>query len=175
MRSLFESEHLVIRAAIKEDIHWIMALEQDEENKNFVFQGSYEDHLKEIEKKATYLCIVEEKNSSIKVGYFIGAYDAANDTFEFRRFVIDAKGKGYGTEVTKALMDYAFHTLNVNRFWLDVFTYNSTGIHIYEKLGLQRDGIVREGYKDGNVYKSYYLYSILKDEYETIYCNIKED
>lgn len=169
MNSLFESKNLLIRAAIKEEIPWIMALEQNDENKNFVFQGSYEDHLQEIQENSTYLCIVEEKNSHLKIGYFIGAYDSSNDIFEFRRFVIDSKGKGYGTEVTKALMAYAFHTLKVNRFWLDVFTYNATGIHIYEKLGLQRDGIVREGYKDGGVYKSYYLYSILKEEYETIY------
>ncbi|HKL40981.1 MAG TPA: GNAT family protein [Clostridia bacterium] len=168
MDSLFESEHLIIRPAIKEEIHWIMALEQKDENKNFVFQGSYEDHLNEIQEASTDLCIIEEKNTHNSIGYFIGAYDESNDSYEFRRFVMDFKGKGYGTEVTNALMKYAFGTLRVNRFWLDVFTYNTKGIHIYEKLGLQRDGIVREGYKDGDVYKSYYLYSILKDEYETI-------
>jgi RimJ/RimL family protein N-acetyltransferase len=169
MGSLFESENLIIRSANKNEIPWIMAIEQKNENKNFVFQGSYEEHLQEIQDNSTYLCIVEEKDSHAKIGYFIGAYDQANDSFEFRRFVIDSKNKGYGTEVTKALIHYAFDTLKVNRFWLDVFTYNTTGIHIYEKLGLQRDGIVREGYKDGEVYKSYYLYSILKNEYEAIY------
>jgi len=159
----------MIRSANTEEIPWIMALEEKYENKNYVFQGTYEDHLKEIQATNTFLCIVEEKTAHKKVGYFIGAYDPSNDIFEFRRFVIDTKGKGYGTEVTKALMRYAFGALKVNRFWLDVFTYNTKGIHIYEKLGLQKDGIVREGYKDGNVYKSYYLYSLLKDEYEEIY------
>ena len=168
MNSLFESEHLIIRTANKEEIPWIMALEQNDENKNYVFHGSYEDHLEEIQETSTYLCIVEEKKEHKKVGYFIGAYDSSNDIFEFRRFVIDSKGKGYGTEVTKALMNYTFSTLKINRFWLDVFTYNTKGIHIYEKLGLQRDGIIREGYKDGDIYKSYYLYSILKDEYKDI-------
>lgn len=169
MSSLFESENLIIRAANKEEIHWIMALERNDENKNYVFQGSYEDHLEEIQDSTTYLCIIEEKKDNKKVGYFIGAYDPKNDIFEFRRFVIDTKGHGFGTEITKALMAYAFDTLKINRFWLDVFTYNKTGIHIYEQLGLQRDGIIREGYKDGNIYKSYYLYSILKDEYKNIY------
>jgi len=169
MNSLFDSENLIIRYAKKEEIHWIMALEESNENKDFVFQGSYEDHLEEIEDSSTYLCVIEEKNNHKKIGYFIGVYDASNNIFEFRRFIIKVKDKGYGTKVTKALMHYTFNSLKINRFWLDVFTYNVVGIHIYEKLGLQRDGIVREGYKDGNIYKSYYLYSILKDEYETIY------
>lgn len=169
MNSIVESENLMIRNATKEEIHWIMTLEQNEENKNYVFQGTYDDHLKEIQEIHTYLCIIEEKNKHKKIGYFIGEYDPSNNIFEFRRFVIDVKGKGYGTETTKALMNYAFNILKINRFWLDVFTYNTTGIHIYEKLGLQRDGIVREGYKDGDTYKSYYLYSILKDEYEKMY------
>lgn len=168
MNSLFESERLMIRTANKEEIKWIMALERKGENKNFVFQGSYEDHEKEIADASTYLCIVEEKKNSKKIGYFIGEHDSTNNVFEFRRFVIDDKGQGFGTELTKSLMAYAFRSLKINRFWLDVFTYNETGIHIYEKLGLQRDGIIREGYKDGNTYKSYYLYSILKDEYKDI-------
>lgn len=167
MNSLFESEHLSVRAAKIEEIEWVMSLERKEENKEYIFQGSYKDHQNEINNPSTYLCVIEQKNIHKKIGFFIGEYDAKNDVFEFRRFVMDVKNQGFGTELTKSLMAYAFHTLKINRFWLDVFTYNSAGIHIYEKLGLKRDGIIREGYKDNNIYKSYYIYSILKNEYNT--------
>jgi len=169
MANLFQSEQLIVTHALETDIQWIMTLERKDENKNFVFQGSYKDHLKEINDPATLLCIIKEKKDHQTIGYFLGEHDSKNNIFEFRRFVIDLKGQGFGTELTKALMAYTFNALEINRFWLDVFTYNMTGIHVYEKLGLNRDGIIREGYKDGDTYKSYYIYSILKREYEDLY------
>jgi RimJ/RimL family protein N-acetyltransferase len=66
-------------------------------------------------------------------------------------------------------MKHVFANLNINRFWLDVFTYNETGIHIYESLGMLREGTIRAGYKSERIYKDYHIYSILKNEYKKLY------
>ena len=50
--------------------------------------------------------------------------------------VIGAKsewGKGYGTEATSLMVQYAFETLNLNRVWLHVYEFNTRGTEAFEK------------------------------------------
>ncbi|MEA1976028.1 MAG: GNAT family protein [Bacillota bacterium] len=166
MKLFYSTKRLNIRYASKDDINWIMQTERNEENKNFIFQGTFEDHLHEIESDDLFLSIIETKDNNQKIGFFISKYDKISNIFEFRRFAINPKNKGYGTETIIGLMKHVFNNLSINRFWLDVFTYNKPGIHIYESLGMLREGTIREGYKSNGIYKDYYIYSILKKEYK---------
>ena len=43
----------------------------------------------------------------------------------------DARGKGYGTETTQLVVDYAFTALGLHNVMLTVFEYNLAGIHVY--------------------------------------------
>lgn len=53
-------------------------------------------------------------------------------------------GKGYGTEATRLMLDYAFGTLNLNKVTLEVFSNNPAGLRAYEKAGFQREGLLRQ-------------------------------
>ncbi|MFJ8911935.1 GNAT family N-acetyltransferase [Amycolatopsis sp. NPDC102389] len=53
-------------------------------------------------------------------------------------------GKGYGTEATKLLLDYAFDVVGLHRVSLEVFDYNPRAQRVYEKAGFVREGIQRE-------------------------------
>lgn len=53
-------------------------------------------------------------------------------------------GKRYGAEVTTLLCDYAFTELEMNRVWLHVDEHNDRAIRVYEKLGFQREGLLRQ-------------------------------
>lgn len=44
-------------------------------------------------------------------------------------------GKGYGTDATKLLVEYARDTLKAKRIWLTVDTTNERGVRAYEKAG----------------------------------------
>jgi RimJ/RimL family protein N-acetyltransferase len=46
-----------------------------------------------------------------------------------------ARGKGYGTEITRLVLDYAFTVLGLHNVWLRVFAYNPAAIRVYEKAG----------------------------------------
>ena len=62
-------------------------------------------------------------------------------------------GKGYGSEAMCLALRYAFHELNLNRVWLTVISYNARAIRLYEKLGFQREGVMREAVlRDGKRY-----------------------
>ena len=55
-----------------------------------------------------------------------------------------AWGKGLGTEVTRYVLDYAFDALNRNRVHLTVLATNPRAIAVYEKLGFEREGVMRQ-------------------------------
>jgi len=165
MDYFFSTERLNIRYATVKDINFIMETERAIGNKDYIFQGTYESHNHEIETNELLLLIIEKKIDNEKIGFFLSHYDQNSDVFELRRIAINLKNQGYGYEVIFELMKYVFNNLSINRFWLDVFDYNKPGIHLYEKLGMQKDGIIREGYKSNGVYKSYYIYSILRNEF----------
>ena len=60
-----------------------------------------------------------------------------------------ARGKGYGTEVTRLMLDYAFNRLGLHNVALDVFSNNPAGIRAYQKAGFVEFGRIREAYVSG--------------------------
>jgi putative acetyltransferase len=55
----------------------------------------------------------------------------------------DYVGRGIGRALLEALLDLADNTLGLKRVELDVITDNAAGIHLYESLGFEREGIKR--------------------------------
>ena len=56
----------------------------------------------------------------------------------------DDWGRGYGTDVMRLLLRYAFEELNLHRLWLDTFAYNDRAIALYRGLGFVEEGRLRE-------------------------------
>jgi len=53
-------------------------------------------------------------------------------------------GKGYGTEATSLMLDYAFNCLNLHHVWLIVKDFNKRAIKCYKKVGFKEVGRLRE-------------------------------
>lgn len=79
----------------------------------------------------------------------------------------DFWGKGYGTEFTKAFVDFVFKHFKLNRIWAIVHTSNIGSYRVLEKSGFQREGVQREGlYVKGN-YCDCFLYAVLRSDLTT--------
>jgi RimJ/RimL family protein N-acetyltransferase len=52
----------------------------------------------------------------------------------------DARGRGYGTEATLLMLDYAFIARGLHSVLLDVASFNPGGIRAYEKAGFREIG-----------------------------------
>lgn len=77
----------------------------------------------------------------------------------------DDRSHGYGREAMTLLLDFAFDRINLHKVWLEVFARNTAAIALYEKLGFQRDGVLREDvFRDGE-YLDMYLMAILDREW----------
>jgi len=72
--------------------------------------------------------------------------DFRNRTAEFGLLIGETShhGKGYGTEVTRLMLDYGFTALGLHNIMLRVFAYNAAGLRVYEKAGFQEFGRRRQ-------------------------------
>jgi RimJ/RimL family protein N-acetyltransferase len=81
---------------------------------------------------------------------------------------------GYGGEVTRLMLQYAFEILNLHRVQLHVWADNAPAIHVYEKAGFVKEGCLREAMcKEGKFY-DFYVMGILEEEWRAQKANKKE-
>lgn len=94
--------------------------------------------------------------------------DWINRNAEFSILIGEKKewNKGYATEASKLMIDFGFNQRNLHRIYLTTLENNSAAIHIYEKIGFKKEGIIREVLFKDNEYKNLILMSILKSEFE---------
>lgn len=55
----------------------------------------------------------------------------------------DYQGRGVGTTLMETLLDLADHWLMLVRVELEVFADNEQAIRLYEKLGFEKEGLLR--------------------------------
>jgi ribosomal protein S18 acetylase RimI-like enzyme len=104
--------------------------------REFICPYSIERHIEEFEKKEMiYLNI---NLNSKPIGFVLLKLEDDERSIEFRRIVIVKRGKGIGQKVLNKIESYCLNKLKRSRIWLDVFSFNKIGIHIYEKQGYQR-------------------------------------
>lgn len=163
---MLETERLIVREANPNDIPYIIEMENHPDNRDFIWQGSLQEHLDEIDDESHILAILTDRETEKKIGYFLAHIHFKSEIFELRRIAIEDKGKGYGSEIIRALFAYAFETRKLNRFWLDVYPHNHIGIRLYESLGMKKEGILRENYKNSEGrYLDQIIYSLLAREW----------
>ncbi len=78
----------------------------------------------------------------------------------------DARGKGYGTETTQLVVDYAFTALGLHNVMLTVFEFNLAGIRVYTKVGFKEFGRRRESIFMGGKLWDIILMECLSTEWE---------
>lgn len=162
---MFETDRLLVIEATDDYIDRIIEMESHPDNKDFVWVGTFEEHQSEIRDIDHIVWIFKDKKDLRTIGYGLVRLDRKSEIFELRRIVITNKGLGYGKEVMRAIIRYAFEEFGANRFWLDVYPDNHIGISLYKKLGLKKEGVLRQNYKSDRGYLDQIIYSLLSEEY----------
>lgn len=95
--------------------------------------------------------------------------DHIDRTAEFFLMVGDEqhRGKGYGTEATRLVLDHAFKALGLSNVSLRVYEYNLAGIRAYEKAGFRRIGVRRKSKFMGGTMWDTVLMDAVADEFES--------
>jgi [ribosomal protein S5]-alanine N-acetyltransferase len=76
-----------------------------------------------------------------------------------------AWGHGYATEAARALLQWAFATLDLNRVQAEVDTRNVASARVLEKLGFVREGTLREDCVVNGEVSDSWVYGLLRREW----------
>lgn len=79
----------------------------------------------------------------------------------------DARGKGYGTEATRLVLDHAFTVLGMRNVMLKVYAFNLAGIRAYEKAGFRQFGRRRQAAEMNGASWDVIYMECLRDEFES--------
>ena len=114
---LRESRRLFLRRAEPEDIDYICALQEAEDNRDYIVPFSRADHETIIlQGKAALDLIVVEKEPLVRVGYLhVGGLLLESKEQEWTHVVVEKKGCGYGHETMQLLKAWAFDVCGAHR------------------------------------------------------------
>jgi len=129
------------------------------------------------ESKGIYLAICLKENNEM-IGYCsIINIDLRNLKAELGGTIIgdsSNRGKGYGKEAQILMLRHCFEELPLHKVYGYSLAEHKVTEEMMISLGFHIDGTLRdEVYKNGN-FKSYTIYSILRNEYEAIYLSDNE-
>jgi RimJ/RimL family protein N-acetyltransferase len=127
-------------------------------------QGKIDQYIKS--RDAIVLIIVEkETNKPVGQTAFF-RIDYVSRAAIFYIAILDPAywSKGFGSEATQLMVDYAFKTLNLNRIQLHVCAENTPAIKIYQRVGFIKEGILRQAmFRNGN-YVDFWVMGILRND-----------
>ncbi|MCA0455912.1 MAG: GNAT family N-acetyltransferase [Chloroflexi bacterium] len=156
---------ILLRPTEVDDLSFVVAAEQRDENSVFVMQWTYDQHRAALYGTDLAHLIIEDESDQ-RVGFILLAgLESPHQSIEFRRIVVTEKGRGYGQEAVQQVQRFAFTRLSAHRLWLDVKETNRRARYIYAKLGFREEGVLRECLKTGDTFESLVVMSILSHEY----------
>lgn len=167
---------LRLREGTAADIDYVEAVDSAPENAPFVTQDPRaEREANAVSPDKKYL-IVERCDSGEAVGaILVAGLTNPDGEIEWRRIVITAKGQGYGKEAMELLMAWSFEDLGAHRGWLDCKEDNRRALHVYESVGLQREGLLRETLRIGGKYVNLVILAILDREYRAMQDGFRQE
>jgi RimJ/RimL family protein N-acetyltransferase len=136
-------------------------------------QSSKSERMKQFDNPSNMFILLEakkfiiEKKDGTRIGEIRHFLDKPHHLMELACWLVPSeRKKGYATEATQLMVDYLFLSKEIMRIQAIVDVENITSQRVLEKSGFQREGTVREGYFNRGEWRSEYLYSILRREWE---------
>lgn len=171
-----ESKNLFLRESIFEDCKYFAEWENDKNVSEFFTideERTYEDVVTEFVRynldPTKMQFTITLKPDEIPIGrIFIGKINSKEDNLDITRIYIadvNLRGKGYGEQALRMMLEYAFMNLHMERVTLDHFMGNKIASELYQKIGFKYEGILRNSGKKDGKYVDLHLMSMLRSEY----------
>lgn len=166
-KTVIHSDILSFRRTEEKDLEAVLDLERGTDNSRFIRHWPIELHRAAIADPNIAHVIVETTGKRRLIGYVILiGLENPDSSIEFKRIVIAEKGRGYGREAVKLIKQYIFNSLGKHRLWLEVMDYNHRAFALYNSEGFVLEGTHRGAVKQGEIFTSLRVMSMLADEYQ---------
>ncbi len=93
---------------------------------------------------------IDRGDEQAELGYWIDAAES---------------GKGYVTEAARAVLQYGFKALELNRISACHMTRNPASARVLERIGMKQEALLRQAAKKWGVFEDLLVWAILRDEF----------
>lgn len=90
--------------------------------------------------------------------------DASSMTFRIALVGPEVFGRGYGSEATRLVRDFAFGPLRLHRLALEVNSFNAAAIAVYAKTGFVLEGVRREAVRHEEAWHDVHDMALLESD-----------
>lgn len=175
-RAMITGEKVYLRPIERADIDggWLDWVNDPEVNRQLgsafpVTREGLERYFEASQPPHAFMFAICEREGSAHVGNArLSGVDWLNRRASFGWLIGDGRcrGRGYGTDALALVVRYGFLTLGLNRISMSMWEENLASMRCAEKVGFQREGILRQyGFKDG-AYRDAILMSLLVSEHD---------
>ena len=121
---------------------------------------------------------IYERASWLPIGIAeLQAIERHHGTADFAIFIGEAahRGRGFGTEATRLMLDYAFTSLGLRSVALRVYEYNLAGLGAYQRAGFRAIGRQRRCHRLGDRFWDAIHMECLAEEFATARSGVRGD
>jgi RimJ/RimL family protein N-acetyltransferase len=94
--------------------------------------------------------IISSRHNHAELGYWVG---------------VPYWNQGFCTEAAKAVLEYGFRDLELNRVHAHFLSYNPASGRVMSKIGMRHEGILRKHIRVADQYEDIEIYGILADDW----------
>jgi RimJ/RimL family protein N-acetyltransferase len=93
---------------------------------------------------------IDKEHSQAEIGFWVA---------------VDSWGKGYATEASSVALCFGFKELRLNRIYAHHMMRNPASGRVLEKIGMKREGLLRQRVKKWGVFEDVSLLAILREDW----------
>ncbi|MDH5482409.1 MAG: GNAT family N-acetyltransferase [Candidatus Bathyarchaeota archaeon] len=162
---MLAGETVNLKLIEKEELHILADWLNDHKfMSEYETQETIADLEKSFGKKGSQWFFVEKKNGT-KIGWAAKYLVGKQITIGYG-IAPNERGKGYATEAATIIVDYLFLTNKIFRIQVDTSTKNKASQRVIEKVGFQKEGIIRKHFFSSGKWRDSFLYSMLREEWK---------
>jgi RimJ/RimL family protein N-acetyltransferase len=166
---LLEGKNVNLRIMEKEDLSIVKEWDND-----VGIMGEYEPIVQETKAdlERQYDKLTEgqwffvEKKDGTKIGFIAHFLTQGKLTAIGYALLPSERGKGYGSEAVKIIVDYLFLSKNIVRIQAETHPENKASQRILEKAGFKKEGTIRRSFFSRGVWRDTAMLSVLREEWK---------
>jgi len=179
MDTILETERLILRKPTLDDVEGLQEVINDIRiagtTLNIPHPYSVEDAKSWIERQQKGTVSRDTVNSSFflkESGKLIGGIGLSDISPYHQKAEIgywcgyEHWGNGFTTEASRAMIEYGFNELKLERIYAICFATNTASVRVMEKIGMVFEGTARNEYKKDGKFVDFHHYAILRDDFQ---------
>jgi RimJ/RimL family protein N-acetyltransferase len=179
-RPIIRGEQVFLRATERDDIpHFLRWFNDADVLRNLAMfspmsraaEDGWFERMLAAQGKTDYhfvICLLADERPIGTIG--LHAIDFLNGTAEFGIAIGEKSewNRGYGTDALRAICDFGFGALRLERIGLQVYAGNDAARRAYEKAGFRHEATLRRAHFGGGEHIDVHVMSLLRDEWASL-------